>query len=210
MARGLILTAEGYDETQVEYAYHRLREDAILVSIATPAGGDVAGLRGGVRRDTVAVDDLDATETFDLVVVPGGRAPERLRLSDEAVSWLDDFESDDGIVGVAGHGVQLLASVDALDGRAVTGPPELAVDVENAGADYTGETVAVDGNLVTARGTGALPFFVAATISNSLIPQDPTGANVGGERPHWASGSESESGSIAPPESAGSDPSDTE
>lgn len=185
MARGLILTAEGYDETQVEYAYHRLREDAILASVASPSGGDIAGVSGGTWRSTAAVDDLDAGTTYDFVVVPGGRAPERLRLDDDAVAWLREFERAGGIVGVIGHGVQLLVSIGALKGRSVTGPPELAVDVENAGAAYTGEEVAVDGRLVTARGTAALPFFVAATISNTLIPQDPVGTPGAGERPHW-------------------------
>lgn len=185
MARGLILTAEGYDETQVEYAYHRLREDAILASIASPSGGNVAGVRGNVRRDTVAIDGLDAGAAYDFVVVPGGRAPERLRLNDDAVAWLREFERAGGIVGVIGHGIQMLASIDVLEGRSVTGPPELAVDIKNAGAAYTGEKVAVDGRLVTARGTPALPFFIAATISNMLIPQDPVGTPGGGERPHW-------------------------
>lgn len=183
MARGLILIAEGYDETQVEYIYHRLREDAILTSIATPAGGDVIGARGNIWSDTVPVDHLDSGASFDFVIVPGGSAPEHLRLIDDAVVWLSEFEHADRVIGVIGRGVQLLASIDILDERAITGPPELAIDLENAGAAYTGEEVAVDGRLVTARGTSALPFFVAATISNSLIPQDP--AVNAEERPFW-------------------------
>ena len=79
----------------------------------------------------------------------------------------------------------MLANIDALDGRMVTGPSELAVNIENAGATYTGEEVAVDGSLVTARGTSALPFFVSATINNSLIPQDPVGGEGARERPYW-------------------------
>lgn len=181
MSRGLLLTADGVDASQLEYAYHRLREDAVLVTVATPGGGTVEALDGRTWTDTAPIADLEAE--FDFVIVPGGNAPERLRLDETAVEWLRTYEREGGIVGVIGHGIQLLATVDALVGRTVTGPPELRVDVENAGATYTGEAVAVDGTLVTARGTSALPFFVSAAMNNALIPQDPAGEAQ--ERPHW-------------------------
>lgn len=181
MARGLVLVADGVDVSQVEYAYHRLREDAVLVTVASPTGGTVEGLDGRTWSDTVATSGL--SQEFDFVIVPGGSAPERLRLDDDAVEWLRRYEREGGIVGVIGHGVQILASIDALADRTVTGPPELRVDIENAGGSYTGESVAVDGTIVTARGTAALPFFVSATMSNALIPQDP--ASEAQERPHW-------------------------
>lgn len=181
MARGLLLAADGVDVSQLEYAYHRLREDAVLVTVASPGGGAVEGLDGRQWSDTAPFDGL--SREFDFAIVPGGAAPERLRLEETAVEWLRQYVRDRGIVGVIGHGVQLLVSLDALVGRTVTGPPELRVDLENAGATYTGESVAVDGTFVTARGTAALPFFVSATMNNALIPQDP--ASEAQERPHW-------------------------
>lgn len=181
MARGLLLAADGVDASHLEYAYHRLREDAVLVTVASPGGGTIEALDGRTWSDTAPIDDL--SREFDFVIVPGGSAPEQLRLDDAAVEWLRQYEREGGIVGVIGHGVQMLANVDALVGRTVTGPPELRVDIENAGATYTGESVAVDGTLVTARGTAALPFFLSATMNNALIPQDP--ASQAQERPHW-------------------------
>lgn len=181
MARGLLLAADGVDASQLEYAYHRLREDAVLVTVASPGGGSVEAQDGRVWNDTTAISSL--SREFDFAIVPGGAAPERLRLSDDAVGWLRRYVREDGIVGVIGHGVQLLASIDALVGRTVTGPPELRVDIENAGAVYTGDSVAVDGAFVTGRGTAALPFFLSATMNNALIPQDPV--DQAQERPHW-------------------------
>lgn len=181
MARGLLLTADGVDASQLEYAYHRLREDAVLVTVASPGGGDIVAQGDRTWSDTTPITTL--SREFDFVIVPGGAAPERLRLLDDAVGWLKRYDRDGGVIGVLGHGVQLLASIDALVGRTVTGPPELRIDVENAGASYTGESVAVDGTLVTGRGTAALPFFVSATMNTALIPQDPAGQAR--ERPHW-------------------------
>lgn len=181
MARGLLLTADGVDASQLEYAYHRLREDAILVTVASPSGGEIETRNGRTWTDTTPVTAL--SNEFDFAIVPGGSAPERLRLSEDAVGWLRRYEREDGIVALIGHGVQLLASIGALAERTITGPPELRIDMENGGATYTGESVAVDGTLVTGRGTAALPFFVSATINNALIPQDPAGQAQ--ERPHW-------------------------
>jgi protease I len=181
MARGLLLAADGVDASQLEYAYHRLREDAILVTIASPGGGKIEAESGATWSETTPITGL--SQEFDFVIVPGGAAPERLRLSSDAVGWLRRHEAEGAIVAVLGHGVQLLASAGILGGRTITGPPELQVDIENGGATYTGESVAVDGTLVTGRGTAALPFFVSATISSALIPQDP--ASKAQERPHW-------------------------
>lgn len=181
MARGLLLTADGVDASQLEYAYHRLREDAILVTVASPSGGEIEAQDGRRWTETTPVTAL--SRDFDFVIVPGGAAPERLRLSEDAIGWLRRYEREGGIVALIGHGVQLLASIGVLADRTVTGPPELRVDIENGGATYTGESVAVDGMLVTSRGTAALPFFVSATINNALIPQDPAGQAQ--ERPHW-------------------------
>lgn len=183
MARAAILTTDGVDETHLEYVYYRLREDAVLTSVATPDGSPPTGIGGRTWEDAVPVSDLETRDAYDFVIVPGGRAPERLRRSESAIDWLRAYHHHDGIVGVIGHGVQLLASIDALEGRTVTAPPEVAIDVENAGAIVTDEAVAVDGRLVTARDTAALPFFVSATMSNALIPQDP--AQEAQERPHW-------------------------
>jgi protease I len=181
MTRALLLAADGVDASQLEYAYHRLREDAAIVTVASPGGGTVEGIDGRTWSDTARV--ADCSDEFDFAIVPGGNSPERLRLSGDAVEWLRRYERDGGLVAVIGHGVQLLATIGVLAERTVTGPPELRVDIENAGATYTGESVAVDGNLVTARGTSALPFFLSATLNSSLIPQDP--ASEAEERPHW-------------------------
>ena len=96
MAHGVIFIADGYDETQVEYTYHRLREDAILTSVVTPSGGAVEGVRGSTWHETVPVDCLNGGDAYDFVIIPGGSVPEQLRSTKTAVTWLCDFARIEG------------------------------------------------------------------------------------------------------------------
>lgn len=183
MTRGVILTADGFSETQLAYSYHRLREDAILTDVASPDGGAIEGRRGVVRNDTIAVANLAEKPVYDAVIVPGGAAPDRIVTDDDAVDWLSLFVAGSGVLGTIGRGVRTLVETEAVSGRTVTGPAELRPTVEGAGATWTDEDVTVDGTIVTARGTESLPFAIAATISNLSIPQEPAAEAV--ERPHW-------------------------
>lgn len=182
MTRGLLLAADDVADVHLEYAYHRLREDAVLVDVAAPDGGEVRTDRGGTRA-AVAFDDLPPARRYDLVVVPGGGAANRLADDEATRRWVGSHLDAGGVVCAIADGVQLLLALDVLDGRLVAAPGSLRDDLEAAGARATGEAVTVDGPLVTVRDTESLPFGVAATLDSVVIPQDP--ASEARERPHW-------------------------
>lgn len=185
MTRGLVLVADGVDDTHLEYAYHRLREDAVLVDVATPDGGPVRTANGR-NRDTTALTALPPARRYDLVVVPGGEAPAALADDSAPRSRLEAQLEAGGVVCAIGAGVELLLAMDVLSGRLVAGPPSSDEALAAAGAQPTGEAVTVDGPLVTARDTEALPFGIAAALAAVAIPQDPAGEAA--ERPVWADG----------------------
>lgn len=182
MTRGLILGADGVSDSHLEYAYHRLREDAVLVDIASPDGGVIRGQRGG-QWDTVRVGELPPDRAYDLVVIPGGDAPAELATDGSIRRWLPQYIGGDGIVCAVAEGVRVLLGMGTLEGRLATAPASMRADLERAGARPTGESVTVDGPFVTARDTDALPFAIAATLGNVAIPQGP--AAEASERPHW-------------------------
>lgn len=182
MTRGLLLVADGYSTTHLEYAYHRLREDAVLVDVAAPGGGTARSDRGG-GRDAVPVDGLPAERRYDLVVIPGGRSPEGLAADGSTRRWLEEHLDGGGVTCAVAGGVRVLLELGALDGRTATGPPALRDELAAAGAIPTAESVTVDGTIVTVRDTDALPFGVAAALASVAIPQDP--ATLARERPNW-------------------------
>jgi len=108
--------------------------------------------------DTIDVNDYDA------LVVPGGRAPEYLRLNEKVLTMVQHFFDKDKPVAAICHGAQLLAAAGVLRGRHCSAYPACRPEVEQAGADYADISVddaITDGKLVTAPAWPAHPAWLA-------------------------------------------------
>ncbi|MBQ4289602.1 MAG: type 1 glutamine amidotransferase, partial [Clostridia bacterium] len=102
---------------------------------------------------------------YDGLILPGGSAPEKLRLSPDAVRLTKEiFESGKPVCAIC-HGPQLLISAGVLRGRRATCYPGIADDLKNAGALYEDSPVVVDGNLVTSRRPQDLPDWMRAFVA---------------------------------------------
>jgi protease I len=154
--KALILTADGFDDLQLFVPWYRLQEEGVAVTIATPTGLTVTGEHGYQVEPDQPIRDVSPAE-YDLLFIPGGHAPERLRLREEAVDVARTFMEDDRRVVAVCRGPQLLISAGALSGRAATSHPGIRDDLRAAGATYRDEAVVLDGNLLTARGSDDLP-----------------------------------------------------
>jgi protease I len=156
--KALILAAEGFEDLELFGVWHRLREEGVDVTLASPKGNKVTGLHGYALLPDMPIREVNSGE-YDLLVVPGGTSPERLRLREEAVDVARTFMEDDRRVAVIGRGIQLLISAGALNGRQATCAPAIRDDIRAAGANYRDESVVVDGNLLSCRGIDELPDF---------------------------------------------------
>lgn len=104
-------------------------------------------------------------ENYDAVVIPGGRAPEYLRLNEDVIRLVRDFNDAKKPIAAVCHGAQLLAAADILKGRRVSAYPACAPEVKMAGGTYADiaiDDACVDGNLVTAPAWPAHPKWMAA------------------------------------------------
>jgi protease I len=106
----------------------------------------------------ITFGDVDAGE-YDLLVLPGGKAPETVRLDEDAVNATRRMMEDGKVVAAICHGAQTLISADVLEGRRATCYEGVRDDLKQAGADYADEEVVVDGNLITSRFPPDLPAF---------------------------------------------------
>jgi protease I len=96
-------------------------------------------------------DEIDAT-AYDALVVPGGRAPEYLRLNDRVLEITRHFAEADKPIAAICHGLQILAAAGVVEGRRCTAYPACGPEVELAGGTYEevpASEAVVDGNLVT-------------------------------------------------------------
>ena len=107
--------------------------------------------------------DLKA-ESYDALVIPGGRAPEYLRLNPRVLEVVRHFFSARKPVAAICHGAQLLAAAGVLEGRTCSAYPACRAEVEVAKGKYADIAIdgaVTDGNLVTAPAWPAHPAWIA-------------------------------------------------
>jgi protease I len=101
---------------------------------------------------------------YDALVVPGGRAPEYIRLNEQVLQIVRHFAEANKPIAAICHGAQLLAAAGVLKGKTCTAYPAVGPDVKNAGGKWVELAVDkahVDGNLVTAPAWPAHPQWLA-------------------------------------------------
>lgn len=109
--------------------------------------------------------DFDSLTLSDYVglVIPGGRAPEYLRLNPRVLEIVQDFMKQNKPVAAICHGVQILAAAGVLSGRRCTAYPACSPEITLSGGEYAEVDVTaavVEGNLVTAPAWPAHPAWV--------------------------------------------------
>ncbi len=160
--RVAILLEQQYQELEVWYPLYRLREAGCKVTTVGPeAGHTYASKLGYPARSDRAARDVSADD-FDVLVIPGGFAPDYLRRCDGVLRLTSAMAEQGKIVAAICHGPWVLCSTQALKGRRATCFHSIKDDVTNAGASYVDAEVCRDGNLITSRRPDDLPAFLKA------------------------------------------------
>ncbi|WP_372659025.1 DJ-1/PfpI family protein [Hydrogenophaga sp.] len=103
-------------------------------------------------------------ESYDGLVIPGGRGPEYLRMHAKVVAMVKHFTGSGKPVAAVCHGAQLLAATGDIKGRTISAYPACQVEVELAGATYANievDQAVTDGPFVTAPAWPAHPAWIA-------------------------------------------------
>ena len=106
--------------------------------------------------------DVDPAR-YDALLIPGGRAPEYLRMNARAIEIVRHFFEADKPVAAICHGAQLLAGARVLEGRTCSAYPACRAEVELAGGTYADiaiDAAVTDGNLVSAPAWPAHPAWI--------------------------------------------------
>jgi protease I len=101
---------------------------------------------------------------YDALVIPGGRAPEYLRLNPRVLEIVRHFSQNNKPIAAICHGAQLLAAAGVIAGKRISAYPACAPEVELAGAKYAAinvDAAVTDGNFVTAPAWPAHPDWIA-------------------------------------------------
>lgn len=107
-------------------------------------------------------------QEYDALLIPGGRAPEYIRMNETVLSIVRHFAEANKPIAAICHGLQVLAAAGVLEGKACTGYPAVGPEVRRAGGrwvDVPVDRAHVDGNLVTAPAWPAHPEWLAKFLS---------------------------------------------
>jgi protease I len=162
--RVAILVEDGFEDTELTGPLSGLSSAGALVTLVGPhAARQYTGKRGHAVTSDLAAGAARSAD-FDALVIPGGFAPDRMRMRHAMVDLTKAMAAAGKPVAAICHGPQMLISAGLLRGRTVTCWPSIAIDVTNAGGLYVDRPVVTDGNLITSRKPDDVPQFTAALI----------------------------------------------
>lgn len=159
--KALFISADNFEDTELLVPYYRLLEEGISVDIASIERGSFKGKHGYEVMADKALAEV-RPEDYDILVLPGGKAPEAIRKDKKALDVARFFFKNNRPVAAICHGPQTLISAGLMKGRHATCYKSVAPEMKDAGAVYEDAEVVVDGNLVTSRQPADLPAFMKA------------------------------------------------
>jgi protease I len=157
--KALIISADNFEDTELLAPYYRLKEEGAEVDIASIKRRPIKGKHGYEVEANKALKEVKPDD-YDILVLPGGKAPEMVRKDKNAIEIAKHFFQRNKPVAAICHGPQTLISAGLLKGRRATCYKSVAPEMEDAGALYEDREVVVDGNLVTSRQPSDLPVFM--------------------------------------------------
>ena len=168
MTRVMILATDGFEQSELVKPKAALEKAGIETTVVSLKSGEI---RGWDRKDwgksikiDMTIDEANADD-FDALLLPGGQMnPDILRMNENAIELIKDFDSAGKPIAAICHAPWLLVEANLLDGRTVTGWPSIRTDLLNAGADVVDREVVTDGNLITSRKPEDIPAFSRALI----------------------------------------------
>ena len=159
-----ILVEDQHEDIELWYPLLRLREaGAEVVVIGMEKGKRYAGKRGYPMVADASVDEISA-EDLSALIIPGGYAPDRMRIHDELIDLVRKVNAGGNVVAMICHAGWVGISADIVAGKRATSVRSIRDDMVNGGAEWVDEEVVVDGNLITSRTPWDLPAFCRAII----------------------------------------------
>ncbi|MEM7181205.1 MAG: type 1 glutamine amidotransferase domain-containing protein [Spirochaetota bacterium] len=157
--RVLSLLESDFEDMELWYPRYRLEEAGVEVVFAASKKGELYKGKYGVPAISEMQFAEVNTENFDMLLVPGGWAPDKLRRYPEVIRIVQEMNAKGAWIGQICHAGWVLVSADILRGRKVTSTPGIKDDMTNAGAEWLDEAVVVDANLISSRRPPDLPEY---------------------------------------------------
>jgi protease I len=158
-----IFIENNYQELEFWYPYLRLKEEGHDLIIIGPEKKTYKSKLGyEVTADVAAEDALH--QKFDAVVIPGGYAPDLMRICKPLLKIVKTVNENGGVVAAICHAIWVLISAEIIANKTATCYHTIQDDLKNAGGKYVDQSVVVHENIITSRQPDDLPDFCSEII----------------------------------------------
>ena len=154
----IVFAAADFEDRELFYPLYRFREAGADVKVAG-LGENVYKGKYGVPVEVDGRFEDFVNQSWDVVVIPGGWAPDKIRMNDAALEIVRKTLNAGNVVSAICHGGWVLASADVINGKTVTSYRAIKDDMIHAGATWVDREVVEDGGIVTSRTPDDLPAF---------------------------------------------------
>ncbi|MDL4843089.1 type 1 glutamine amidotransferase domain-containing protein [Aquibacillus rhizosphaerae] len=160
MADVAFLLADQFEDSEMDNPYKALEEAGHTITIIGLENGEaLIGKHGSTYITDFAASEAKGT-SFDAVIIPGGGAPETLRVNDDVIRLVTEVNEQKKLIAGICHGPQVMISADILKDRNATCFVGIRDDIKLAGATYQDQEVVVSENIITARTPKDEPAFI--------------------------------------------------
>lgn len=159
-----ILVENDYHDIEFWYPYYRMQEAGLEPLVVAPAAPKT--YRGKYGTSIEATYDAGSLQGKPLagIIIPGGWAPDKLRMSTDIIHLVKNVFENGGIVAGICHAGSLLVSAGIVSKLRVTSYPSIRDDLIAAGAQWIDAPVVTSKGLITSRRPSDLPFFMREVI----------------------------------------------
>lgn len=161
----LFLLGEGFEDLEFYYPYYRLIEEGFKVTVAGKTKNKIKGKHGYEFEPNITFEEVKP-EDYDALVIPGGKSPANIREDPSVQRIVKHFAEKSKTIAAICHGPQVLVSAGLVRGRKLTSWFDVSKEIIEAGGEYVNAEVYIDGNLITSRHPGDLPYFAKELVKN--------------------------------------------
>lgn len=157
-----ILLGEGFHDGEAYMPMAYLANRGVKATVIGPERGEVKAYNSDFTiRIQKAVTEV-SIDDFDALILPGGRAPAKLRENQDVLRFAQAFYATGKPTAAICHGPQVLISAGLMTGKTCTAFPDVESELADVGANFIDEPLVIDGNLITSRIPQDLHYFSQA------------------------------------------------
>lgn len=153
-----------HNDHEMWYPIYRFREAGADVVVVGPEQKKYSSKLGQPIDADISAEEA-IHHLYDALIIPGGYAPDLMRLSKPMVSMVARHVECGRAVAAICHGSWLLASANVIRGKRVTGAASIKDDLVNSGGIFEDAEVVKDGTIITSRKPEDLPAFCRELIA---------------------------------------------